>query len=412
MEDRLDELLARGVPREEAVRRALAEFGDAAGLAAQFVSLSWNRRRRWLMRVTTFSVAATVLIAAGIATFWPGRNAGPGLAEAVAQAPGVPGLPGPGGLVPAPAAAAEKPLEAKLNERIDVEFVETPLKDTLQYLRDHCQVQFVFRMKALTDAGVSADQPVTLQLKQVRLNTLLELMLSDLGLVHTEKDDLLIITTPDDAESTLEIRVYDCRDLLAMPEPGQPLTMLPELRPDGVLELPHLGPTFTPPAPASRNLPAIVPSIEPPTSPRPAPLPPATIPPAAPRVPPPPARPGPVPGAAPEFPRTVLPQVAIPDGGQVRLGGFGGGGGGMAAPEAPPKPPSEHELRAERLIDLITTNVDPENWSDVGGTGSISEYHGLIVVTQTAQTHKKVEHVLNMLRQAAGLESPQGRVVK
>ena len=85
LEDRLEELLARGVPREEAVRRALSEFGDAAGLAAQFASISRGRRRRWLMRVTTFSVAAIVLLAAGLATFWPGRNAGPGPAAAVAQ---------------------------------------------------------------------------------------------------------------------------------------------------------------------------------------------------------------------------------------------------------------------------------------------------------------------------------------
>ena len=78
----------------------------------------------------------------------------------------------------------------------------------------------------------------------------------------------------------------------------------------------------------------------------------------------------------------------------------------------PVKPLTEHEMRAQRLIDLITNNVDPDSWTDVGGPGSISEYHGLIVVTQTAQTHKKVEHVLNMLRQAAGLESPQGNVVR
>src|SRR6202008_3010532 len=32
LEDRVEELLARGVSRDEAVQRALAEFGDAAGL--------------------------------------------------------------------------------------------------------------------------------------------------------------------------------------------------------------------------------------------------------------------------------------------------------------------------------------------------------------------------------------------
>ena len=85
LEDRLEELVAQGVPRNEAVQRALSEFGDAAGLAAQFATISRGRKRRWLMRVTTISVAAMVLIAAGIVTFWPGRNAGPGPAAAVAQ---------------------------------------------------------------------------------------------------------------------------------------------------------------------------------------------------------------------------------------------------------------------------------------------------------------------------------------
>jgi hypothetical protein len=37
----------------------------------------------------------------------------------------------------------------------------------------------------------------------------------------------------------------------------------------------------------------------------------------------------------------------------------------------------------------------------------------LIVVTQTAQTHRKIEHVLEMLRRAAGLEvSKTGKVVR
>src|SRR5918995_1884384 len=70
LEDRLEELLARGVSHDDAVRQALAEFGDAAGLAGQFVAISRNRKRRWLMRLATFSVAATFLIAAGLIVFW------------------------------------------------------------------------------------------------------------------------------------------------------------------------------------------------------------------------------------------------------------------------------------------------------------------------------------------------------
>src|SRR5436305_6901939 len=49
LEDRLDELMTRGVSREDAVKQALAEFGDAAGLVGQFLAVQRNRKRRWLM---------------------------------------------------------------------------------------------------------------------------------------------------------------------------------------------------------------------------------------------------------------------------------------------------------------------------------------------------------------------------
>jgi hypothetical protein len=62
-------------------------------------------------------------------------------------------------------------------------------------------------------------------------------------------------------------------------------------------------------------------------------------------------------------------------------------------------------------MELITASVDPDSWSDVGGPGSIGEYNGLVVVSQTAKTHDNVEHVLDMLRRAAGLELPAGQKV-
>src|SRR5438477_10589701 len=84
-EDRLDELAASGVSRDEAVKQALAEFGDAAGLAGQVGAISWNRKRRWLVRLMTLSVAATLLIAAGLGIFWPGRNAAPAVGATTGQ---------------------------------------------------------------------------------------------------------------------------------------------------------------------------------------------------------------------------------------------------------------------------------------------------------------------------------------
>jgi hypothetical protein len=79
------ELVSEGLSRDEAVRQALSEFGDAAGLASSFGDISRGKRRRWMMRAMTFSAAASLLLAAGVVTFWPGRNAGPGVANVVAQ---------------------------------------------------------------------------------------------------------------------------------------------------------------------------------------------------------------------------------------------------------------------------------------------------------------------------------------
>jgi negative regulator of sigma E activity len=337
LNDRLDDLLAQGVERHEAVRQALEEFGDAAGLAGQFTRISWQRKRRWLMRLTTFSVAAMILLAAGLAIFWPGRNAAPGLAVVIAQAPNAdPFATPPAGQEAAPKvaqeAAPEQPkgpqpsadlvIEERLNKTTDLEFVEMPLKDVVAFLQDSHQIPIVLKVKKLDEAGISVDTPMTKQVRGIKLKSALNLILEDLELTYVVRDEVLQITTPQDAQATLEIRIYDCRDILAMPPAADKLE---------------------------------------------------------------PAGGAPMPGS-----------------------GFGGGGGFV----------SERDHRAQQLITIITTNVDPPTWQGnvVNGvmnsaSGSVSEFNGLIVVTQTAQTHKKIEHVLDMLREAAGIEPTKARKV-
>ena len=101
---------------------------------------------------------------------------------------------------------------------------------------------------------------------------------------------------------------------------------------------------------------------------------------------------------------------------------------------------ADHAERAAQLMSIITTNVDWASWvqnvnmmgggNGMGGMGthiganpptekewrrrgSISEYNGLLVITTNAQTHKKIEHVLDMLREAAGLDAAKsGKVVR
>lgn len=60
---------------------------------------------------------------------------------------------------------------------------------------------------------------------------------------------------------------------------------------------------------------------------------------------------------------------------------------------------------SEDLVELLTTMVEPDSWDDVGGPGSISEFKGLVIVTQTREIHAKTEALLNMLEQAGGIDA-------
>src|SRR5262245_7757509 len=94
------------------------------------------------------------------------------------------------------AALGQSSLQEKLNQRIDLDVVEMPLRDVFELLRRDTGLQFLLQMKKLEEASVSSDTPITKNLNQVRLATLLDLMLADLELTYIEKDGLILITTP------------------------------------------------------------------------------------------------------------------------------------------------------------------------------------------------------------------------
>src|SRR5262249_20223714 len=84
-ESRLAELVSQGRSHEEAVRMALEEFGDAAGLAAQFSYITQSRRRRLIMRCTVASVAALAAAVFVAMAMWPDQRAGTPINRAVAD---------------------------------------------------------------------------------------------------------------------------------------------------------------------------------------------------------------------------------------------------------------------------------------------------------------------------------------
>ncbi|WP_425618448.1 hypothetical protein NA78x_002153 [Anatilimnocola sp. NA78] len=105
-------------------------------------------------------------------------------------------------------------------------------------------------------------------------------------------------------------------------------------------------------------------------------------------------------------------------------GGFGGGGGGMfSVPEVAPKPATIDRSRPstlnqasgmsgapaanvrtsmDSLISTLTSTIDPEGWSDVGGRSTISAVGTSLLISTTTETHAKITGLIDLFRSRWG----------
>ncbi|MGO8690547.1 MAG: hypothetical protein ACLQLG_13070 [Thermoguttaceae bacterium] len=109
---------------------------------------------------------------------------------------------------------AEKKIEAALKSPTQLEFAETPLTDVIDYLKDYHQIEIQLDKRALDDATIGTDTPVTKSVKGVSLQSALRLMLRELNLTYVIKDEVLLITTTEAAENMLTTRAYSVADLV------------------------------------------------------------------------------------------------------------------------------------------------------------------------------------------------------
>jgi hypothetical protein len=109
---------------------------------------------------------------------------------------------------------AEEAIEQALKSPTQMDFIETPLQDVIDYLKDYHHIEIQLDKVAMDDAGVGTDTPVTKNLKGISLRSALKLILHQLNLTYTIQNEVLLITTPEAAESHLIRRVYDVADLV------------------------------------------------------------------------------------------------------------------------------------------------------------------------------------------------------
>lgn len=107
-----------------------------------------------------------------------------------------------------------KAIEEALDQRTKLEFIETPLHDVVDYLRERHKICIVIDQQALALVGIASDQPITVNIRKLPLRLALDLMLRDFDLIWTIHSDVLLITTPEMAEMMLTTKVYDVADLV------------------------------------------------------------------------------------------------------------------------------------------------------------------------------------------------------
>lgn len=106
---------------------------------------------------------------------------------------------------------------AKLREALcrpaSVAVIETPLQDLVATLAKTNKVKIALDEKALEQAAIHPQTPLSIQLGDIPLESLLALTLHNLGLAWTIDGDQLLITTFQGASSRLITINYDVRDV-------------------------------------------------------------------------------------------------------------------------------------------------------------------------------------------------------
>jgi len=89
-----------------------------------------------------------------------------------------------------------------------LEFIDTPIDHVFAFLQEQHRIPIVIDRRAWDDVGLSSEVPVTRSIKGVTLGEALDVILKDLELTWLIRDEVLLVTTPEEAESQLEVIVY------------------------------------------------------------------------------------------------------------------------------------------------------------------------------------------------------------
>jgi hypothetical protein len=271
---------------------------------------------------------------------------------------------------------AHERIRARLARPISVDCRQEPLCGLVEKLARQLDIPVVLERPSLKHQGVDCDAPITIQCKNVPAGEALKWVVESLNLCYVLDDEALVITTPEQAESRLEVRLYSGRGLVCR-VPSRPDE-------DGIRGMGGMG--FF----GGGGMGGM----------------------------------GGMGGGIGGMAGGGGASVAGPPSGSASAGGEGLSSGGdatapspavhataeddakptrlalAAAPPVEPTPAPDAEADFESMIELITATVQPTVWDTVGGPSSIHLYEPTLdfVVSASADQHDEVRRLLDKLR--------------
>lgn len=117
-------------------------------------------------------------------------------------------------MIVSPSGLASTEILEKLHRtKINLEVDQMPLIDVADFLEKQTSVPFTVDSRALEDIGATPELFVDLSLHDASVHHALEVLAEQYNLAWLTYGEVVVITTPEEAESDLEVRVYPVRDL-------------------------------------------------------------------------------------------------------------------------------------------------------------------------------------------------------
>lgn len=351
LETRVMELIESGACQEDATRRALEEFGDAASLAQRFHLVTQNSQKRWMMRFATFSVAAMFLLVVFVFSMWPenARFGSPSQSFAQESEAGAKRATTKS-IQKSDATRQNQFVVETLQQIIELHYEEIPFVEIMENLADDLQINIVLDQSA-TDDSLTEDQPITFKARELPLSSALGLMLEAHNATYVVDRGVLKIISRDIADDPTYFRrtLIDCRRLIAKLEKFESLE---------TEELPGMGRGG-----GAGGL----------------------------------GGPGGVGGGDDEEEgvRGPVGQLVNQRGGG---GGGGLGGGGISGDGIGGGGFTGHwnpsDVVAQNIIDVIQTSISPDGWDVTNGDATVTDLYGILVVVAPERTIKEIKDFL------------------